>query len=226
MNISLNLNDWHSVEQWLDAQTALTIPPSYLERATKPEYPRDAFSLGQLASKAWLLDNADAIHTGRSDITVAVLGCWIGALIQPLTALTPRIRRIYGFDMDPSAVELSERFNQRLVQDEWRYKGVVADVSLLETRLMEFETGGELISVKPDVIINTSCEHMGTEWFETADSDQLIIMQTNNSPDFEGHINPCDSVKHMQERYPLGECLLAGKLELPVYTRFMQIGRK
>jgi len=226
MNISLNLSDWHSVEQWLDAQTALTIPPSYLERATKPEYPRDAFSLGQLASKAWLLENADAIHTGRNQLTVAVLGCWIGALIQPLTMLTPRIQRIYGFDVDPSSVELSERFNQRLVQDGWRYKGVVADVSLLETRQMEFETGGELISVKPDVVINTSCEHMGTEWFETADPDQLIIMQTNNSPDFDGHINPCESVKQMQERYPLRECLLAGKLELPVYTRFMQIGYK
>jgi len=226
MNISLKLSDWHSVEQWLDAQTALTIPPSYLERATKPQYPRDAFSLGQLASKAWLLENADTVHTGSSKLTVALLGCWIGALVEPLCALTPRIQRVYGFDVDPAVVELSEQFNQRLVQDSWRYKGVVADVSLLETHQMEFETGGELISVKPEVVINTSCEHMGTEWFETADSDQLIIMQTNNSPDFEGHVNTCASVGEMRERYPLRECLLAGSLELPVYTRFMQIGYK
>lgn len=226
MNISLKLSDWHSVERWLDSQTALRIPPSYLERATKPEYPTDAFSLGQLASKAWLLENADSIHTGRRELTIAVLGCWIGALIEPLSALTPRIQRIYGFDLDPAVIELSERFNQRLVQDQWRYKGVVADVNLLEIRQMEFETGGELISVKPDVVINTSCEHMGTEWFETADSDQLIIMQTNNSPDFDGHINPCESVQQMQNRYPLRDCMLAGKLELPVYTRFMQIGYK
>ena len=226
MNISLKLSDWHSVEQWLDAQTALRIPPSYLERATKPEYPRDAFSLGQLASKAWLLENADAIHAGCSNLTVALLGCWIGTLVEPLYALTPRIQRVYGFDLDPAVIELSERFNQRLVQDQWRYKGVVADVSILETNCMEFETNKELISVKPDVVINTSCEHMGTEWFDTADSDQLIIMQTNNSADFDGHVNPCASVSEMQQRYPMRECLLWGKLELPVYTRFMQIGYK
>ena len=70
-----------------------------------------------------------------------------------------------------------------LLQDSWKYKGVVHDVDLLDCSEMEFQTSGELINVKPDWIINTSCEHMSTLWYDSVDSDQLIIMQTNNSED-------------------------------------------
>ena len=94
------------------------------------------------------------------------------------------------------------------------------------TNQMEFTTSGELINVKPNWIINTSCEHMDSSWFETADSSQLIIMQTNNSPDFEGHINTCESVEEMKEKYPLDKILYIGELSTPAYTRFMQIGFK
>jgi len=65
---------------------------------------------------------------------------------------------------------------------------------------------------------------MDTEWFNTADSDQLIIMQTNDSPDFDGHINTCESIEDMQTKYPMSEVIYAGALTTPAYTRFMQIG--
>lgn len=226
MNISVTLSDWQQVEQWLDTESGMLIKPSYLERASKPEYPRDAFSLGQLASKAWLLHHADSIRIPKRDLTVAILGCWIGTLVEPLVNLTPRIKKVYGFDQDPQAIELSEKFNQRLVQQDWLYKGVVADVNTLDCSYMQFQTSGELIEVKPDVIINTSCEHMSTDWFDTVAENQLVIMQTNNSENFDGHINTCASRAEMRERYPLSNILFEGKLELPIYTRYMQIGFK
>ena len=99
-------------------------------------------------------------------------------------------------------------------------------MSTLATNDMEFTTGGELIRVKPDCIINTSCEHMDTEWFESADDDQLIVMQTNNSEDFDGHINPCSDIEHMRIKYPLTKTHFVGQLVTPAYTRFMQIGYK
>jgi hypothetical protein len=67
---------------------------------------------------------------------------------------------------------------------------------------------------------------MGTEWFETAGSNQLIVMQTNNSPDFEGHINPVATLEEMQTLYPLRISMYSGQLKTPSYTRFMQIGYK
>ena len=73
---------------------------------------------------------------------------------------------------------------------------------------------------------STSCEHMSTLWFDAVDSDQLVIMQTNNSEEFDGHINPCYTVKEMQEKYPLTNVLYIGELVTPAYTRYMQIGYK
>jgi len=91
---------------------------------------------------------------------------------------------------------------------------------------MQFETGGELIGVSPDIVINTSCEHMSNEWFETAGSKQLIVMQTNNSKEFDGHINVCYTIEEMSEKYPLSDIYYIGALKTPAYTRFMQIGFK
>jgi hypothetical protein len=51
-------------------------------------------------------------------------------------------------------------------------------------------------------------------------------MQTNNSEEFEGHINPCSSILQMQEMYPLSETLYVGELITPAYSRYMQIGYK
>ena len=51
-------------------------------------------------------------------------------------------------------------------------------------------------------------------------------MQTNNSEEFDGHINPCYTVKEMQDKYPLSNTLYVGEMITPAYTRFMQIGYK
>ena len=91
---------------------------------------------------------------------------------------------------------------------------------------MEFETSGELINVKPDWVINTSCEHMGDQWFHSADSEQLIIMQSNNAPNFEGHINTCIDIENFKAKYPMSRTHFVGELITPAYTRYMQIGYK
>ncbi len=226
MSSTIKLNSWNEVEHYID-NSYLHIPPSYFERAVMDRrYPRDAFSKGQLASKGWLLEELSNIKDLPEDMTIALLGCWIGAIVEPLLISTIPIERIYGLDIDAQSIELAEKFNQKHVANNWKFKGVVADASILDCNHMEFETGGELIKVSPECIINTSCEHMGTEWFESAGSDQLIVMQTNNSPDFEGHINPVASLNEMEALYPLRKSMYSGQLVTPSYTRFMQIGYK
>ena len=222
---TVNLNSWKDVDQYLSAST-VHISFDYLERASQREYPRDAFSKGQLVSKLWLLEKLYEHNKNWEDPhTIAILGCWIGSMVDFLQK-SFRINRVYGFDVDPASIELAEKFNAHYVQDNWKFKGVVADVNMLETSYMVFETGGELIEVTPSIVINTSCEHMGTEWFETAGASQLIIMQTNDSPQYEGHINTCGSIKEMQDKYPLTNTLYAGEMITPAYTRYMQIGYK
>ena len=222
---SIKLNNWKEVTQYID--NGFWQPtPSYFEHIVQHNsyYPNHAFSKGQLASKSWLLEKL-YYNTEKNNLTVAILGSWIGALVEPLHRHF-EIERIYGIDTDADAIEKSEKLNQKFVQDSWKYKGVVHDVDMLDCDNMQFETGGELITVKPDWIINTSCEHMSTLWFDAVDSDQLVIMQTNNSEEFDGHINPCYTVKEMQEKYPLTNVLYIGELVTPAYTRYMQIGYK
>jgi hypothetical protein len=225
MNNTINLNSWDEVTEYLD--NGFWKPtPSYFEHIVQHNtyYPNHAFSKGQLASKSWLLEQL-YYNTEKNNPTVAILGSWIGTLVEPLHKHF-EIERIYGIDTDAEAIEKSEKLNQKFVQNEWKYKGVVHDVDMLDCSNMEFETGGELIQVKPDWVINTSCEHMSTGWFDTVDKDQLIIMQTNDSADFEGHINPVASLRDMEMLYPLTNSLYSGQLKTPVYTRFMQIGYK
>ena len=223
---SIKLNNWQEVTDYID--NGFWQPtPSYFEHIVQHGnyYPQHAFSKGQLASKSWLLKEVHHTYPKIPNLTVAILGSWIGALVEPLHKSIP-IERIYGIDTDAEAIEKSEKLNRQFVQDGWKYKGVVHDVDLLDCSKLEFQTGGELINVKPDWIINTSCEHMSTLWYDSVDSDQLIIMQTNNSEEFEGHINTCESVEEMQLKYPLSETRYVGELITPAYTRYMQIGYK
>lgn len=231
LNQTTTLEDWQAVEEFLDASD-LKITPSYLDRVNSRQYPKDAFTLGQLVSKGWLLNELNKVSEfpSKDAVLIAILGSWVATLVHPLLdslrekRTDATISRVYGFDADPKAVELSDQFNVRLVQQDWLYKGVVADCSILECNDMQFEVAGQLIECKPDIIINTSCEHMSTEWFNTCDSDQLVVMQTNDSPDYEGHINTCTDLAEMHSKYPMTKRLYSGALITPAYTRFMQIG--
>ena len=223
---SIVLNTWKEVTEYID--NGFWQPtPSYFEHIVQHNtyYPNHAFSKGQLASKSWLLKELHHTYPKIPNLTVAILGSWIGALVEPLHK-TFNISRLYGIDTDAEAIEKSEKLNRQFVQDEWKYKGVVHDVDLLDCGEMEFQTGGELIQCKPNWIINTSCEHMSTLWYDSVDSDQLIIMQTNNSEEFDGHINPCYTLEDMQAKYPLSNQLYMGEMITPAYTRYMQIGYK
>lgn len=219
---SFKLDTWDKVAQFADDHMLIT--PSYLDRVNKRKFPVDAFSLGQLASKAWLLHQLKLLDLPSPSVA-AILGCWIGSMV-PMLHRGYNIDRIYGFDLDPQSIQLAEEFNQEYVNDNWKFKGVVMDLQYQPCNWLQFETGGELIQVKPDWLINTSCEHMDTHWFDTADSDQLIIMQTNDSKEFDGHINTCYNIEDMQNKYPLNQTCFVGELVTPAYTRLMQIGYK
>ena len=229
MTDKIILKEWSDVLAYIDSNR-YQIPMSTIEYLMQhaSQYPKTAYSKGQLASKSWLLQELPKVPLSKEPIncTVGIVGSWIGTLVQPLLEDYPfRIERVYGFDMDPSAIELSEKLNNQYVMDNWRYKGVVVDVNTLDFSNLQFETGNELINTKLDVIINTSCEHMNMDWFDSVDKDTLIVMQTNNSKHFEGHINTCSDIEEMAIKYPM-HYMYRGELQTPVYTRYMQIGYK
>lgn len=219
----LHLGDWAAMAQFADEY--FLVPGSYLDKVNSRKYPKDAFSLGQLTSKGWLLQVLKNLNVNDTPVTVAQLGCWVGSIVDPLHR-NFNIERIYGFDVDAESIALAEEFNAKWYYWDWKFKGVVADITMMPLNDMVFQTEGELIEVKPNWIINTSCEHMSTEWFECIDNDQLVILQTNDSEKYEGHINTCQTLDEVDRKYPMSKVLFSGYMVTPLYTRFMKIGYK
>lgn len=214
-------NSWESVREYLDDSPQL-FSNSLLEKIGSGEYPADAFTLGQLASKMWLIK---AVQYMRLEPEyVAILGAWFGSLAGPMYDKFESIKKIYGVDIDPSLVSVGDKFNSELVSNQWKYKSFVGDIDYMPIDTMMLEHDGEIIEYRPDTVINTSCEHMADDWFWNTDRKQLIIMQTNDSMNLTGHVNTCYDYRNMFSKYPLVRQLYAGRMVFPLYSRFMQIG--
>lgn len=222
----ITYHSWSHTEPYVDNN--FYMPPSLVARYAQcaRDYP-DAMSLGQLVSKAWLINTLEKYHlTNNSHGKVwAILGGWL-CLHAAYLSIRWNPARIYNIDIDPDAVRASEEINNHLVRDNWKFKGVVANTQELNTSDLTFTTGGEHINITPDVVLNTSCEHMDNHWFHTASNTQLIILQTNDNPDYHGHINPCENIQQAVEMYPMKFIIYAGTMVLPDYKRMMLIGYK
>lgn len=225
-----NVSTWDKAAEKLDRFTRnMPMGWSYMDRAASGKYPVDAFSTGQLLSKAWLLYeyNTHLKCRMRSEPrTVALLGCWVGTLVEPLLNTDCMIERVWGFDSDQKAVDMSNEFNKRHVDNSWKYKAVVEDVNLVDWNSPQFEVEGQLIEDRPKLIINTSAEHMPADWFFNAGSDQLIIMQTNNNSQIPGHTHCVTNELELRAMYPMTKVLYVGAMVLPDYTRYMMAGYK
>jgi hypothetical protein len=224
------IDTWDKVEDKLNQLThKLPLGWGYMSRAVMGEYPCDAFSLGQLMSKAWLINEykTHTVHRIRSEPrSVALLGCWLGTLAEPLFRADCMIERIWGFDSDQKSVNQSNEFNRKLVNMRWRYKAVCEDVNDIDWNSPQYMVEGQLIEQRPSVVINTSAEHMAPDWYHSVAKDQLVILQTNDNDTIPGHINTVGTEQQLYAMYPMSNPLYVGAIVMPDYTRFMMIGYK
>jgi len=100
---------------------------------------------------------------------------------------------------------------------EWEVKNFKDDTAFLE-------------KFTPNLIINTSAEHMTEEWynqirFKGLESDPIVAIQSNNMFEVTEHINCVYSIDHMKKKFPMREILFEGELQLKGYKRVMLIGR-
>ncbi len=219
----ITLENWEQAARYIDETYAL--PPSLVSKFSSLNCDKDAVSLGQLASKAWLMNSLKQHVQVPHSVTWAMLGSWY-ALLVPNLIKAWDCERIYGIDSEPANYYTSELLHDNWVQAEWRYKAVVSDCDILMCSDMQFVTSNELIRVKPEILINTSCEHMSNRWFTTADESQLIILQTNDQKQYQGHINPCENMEAVRAKYPMRTVYYSGELKTPAYTRYMLVGKK
>ena len=208
---------------------------SFGKQGFDPLQLNDAFSRSQMRSKIWLVTELAKIRTSWK--YVAVFAGWFGQLTmlfrQQLTYHTMRI-----VELDPAACRASDYVFNLANLDEHKIKSVCADINTLTLHKNGYEWPVENFKEStsytekflPDLIINTSAEHMTEEWFhqlrfKQLEGDPIVAIQSNNLFDIPEHVNCVHSVNHMKKKFPMRKVLFAGELQLKGYKRVMLIGR-
>ena len=195
----------------------------------------DALSRSQIKSKIWLIEELAKIDTNYNN--VMVMAGWFGQLkILYDKRLTYTKMRIV--ELDKTACETSDYIFNLSNLENYKVKAVNADINNLTLHKNGYEWNVENFkeSTKygekflPNLIINTSAEHMTEGWynqirFKELESDPIVAIQSNNLFEIPEHVNCVHSVDHMKKKFPMREILYEGELQLKGYKRVMLIGR-
>jgi hypothetical protein len=171
----------------------------------------DSFWQGQIKSKEWLIENLR--KNVNKVVSVDIHGGWNGVLASMLFQSDIYITNIHSVDIDPSCESIATMMNKK-EEIAGRFRAVTADMCA--------------ISSDADVIINTSCEHITQDqydlWISGVPHNSLIVLQSNNY-DIPEHIRIAHNLEEFKQQCGDIDILWAGELELPLYTRYMIIGR-
>jgi hypothetical protein len=183
-----------------------------IRQSPDPIRTMDAFWSGQLKSKEWLLDNL--CPRLPHDATIDIHGGWNGVLASLLFQKINDIKYIRSIDIDPSCEPIATMMNKK-EEMEGRFRAVTADMCTIRS--------------DADIVINTSFEHISQDeydlWLSGMRHDSLIVLQSNNYAIPE-HVRIAADLEEFKHQSNLENILYAGELQLPLYKRFMIIGRK
>lgn len=178
----------------------------------------DAFWKGQLSSKEWLIDTLESvIHPERNikidfPVNVDIYGGWVGTLSSLLFQSNIPIKNIRSIDIDPLCEDIAGTMNQ-IELEQGRFRAITADMCQTPSTA--------------DIVVNTSCEHITQEqymiWLMGIPKTSLLVLQSNNYKIPE-HVRTAKSLEEFKLQSGL-DVLWAGELELPVYKRWMIIGK-
>jgi hypothetical protein len=197
-----------------------------IRQSPDPMRTMDAFWQGQLKSKEWLINELSLalqqqgitplfvmLSDGKANVSIEIHGGWVGVLASMLFQSKIPVKRIHSLDIDPTCEPIATMMN-KVEEIQGRFQAMTGDMC-------------NYISFV-DILINTSCEHITQDQYETwltrRNTDQLLVLQSNNYKIAE-HIRTADSLAEFIEQSHI-DVLWAGELELPLYTRWMIIGKK
>lgn len=167
---------------------------------------RSAFRVKMMQSKAWLTQKFIQQNIDKNK-SVLIVGGWLGFTSWVL--FKNGYNNITEIDLDARLHDFTTHLNRF----NGSFRHIVTDVN-------------EIDITNYDVIINTSCEHiLNDSWFKSIKYDAFCILQSNNI-DVYDHVNKCNSLSEMIEKYPL-RLQYSGELNYNDGTsRFMLIGSK
>jgi len=182
-----------------------------IRQSPDPVRTMDAFWSGQLKSKEWLIKNLSKYVDTTSSIEIH--GGWVGVLASMLFQSGMPIKRIHSIDIDPACESIATTMNKG-EEIMGKFQAMTCDMC-------------NLISFV-DIVINTSCEHITQDqydvWLRNRQDNQLLVLQSNNYK-IDEHVRIADSLEEFKKQSCVN-VLWSGELDLPLYTRWMIIGRK
>jgi len=175
----------------------------------------DAFWKGQIKSKEWLIEELYKHRRNTVDWpTIDIHGGWVGVLASMFFQSNMFIENIKSIDIDPECEAIANKMNQMELQV-GRFRAVTADMCTYRS--------------SADVIINTSCEHITQDqydlWLSGTPMNSLFVLQSNNY-DIPEHIRTAKDLDEFEQQCGLENVLYKGELDLPLYKRFMIIGKR
>ena len=175
----------------------------------------DLFSKSQVLSKIWM---AETLYKLTHDLdNIVIFGGWYAQHVWYLKKVG--YKHVYNIDLDGETLQKSQ-----FIMDMDNYKAYVGNVNDVVDAEGNITLGGKQIDAS--LIINTSAEHMSTEWYDKLVPGQFVLIQTNDMRDMEGHVGCVDSLEDAKKKYPMRRVLFSGELALSNGKRFMLIGMK
>ena len=182
-----------------------------IRQSPDPMRTMDAFWSGQLKSKEWLIQNLRR-HVNKF-VTIDIHGGWVGVLASMLFQSDVPVVNIRSIDIDPVCEPIAVNMN-KIEEMVGKFRAVTADMCAIRS--------------DADVIINTSCEHITQEqydlWLSGMPHNSLFVLQSNNY-NIPEHVRIANSLDEFKKQCNI-DSVWAGELELPLYKRFMIIGKK
>jgi hypothetical protein len=182
-----------------------------IRQSPDPMRTMDAFWSGQLKSKEWLITNLR--NNVNKFVSIDIHGGWVGVLASMLFQSDIYIKNIRSIDIDPECEPVATMMNKR-EEIAGRFRAITSDMCAIRS--------------DADVIINTSCEHITQDqydlWLSGHPQSSLLVLQSNNY-NIPEHVRIAKDLEEFKQQCGISKVLWAGELELPLYKRFMIIGK-
>jgi len=176
----------------------------------------ESFWKGQLRSKQWLVESLEKVVTGKGN-KIYIHGGWNGTLACLLFNSKIDIRSIRSIDIDESCEETANMICKRY-EMAGQFQAITHDMCTYT-----YET-------TPDIVINTSTEHITQEqydeWYSRIPDGTIVVLQNNNYFDLPEHIRCYENLRNFRRSTRLIDIAYKQTLKLPLYDRFLIIGRK
>jgi len=150
-------------------------------------------------------------------LDIVIHGGWNGVLSSLLFNSRLDINDIRSIDIDPSCEETANMICKR--------QEMIGKFTAITADMCEYK-----YEYEPDVVINTSTEHITQEqynrWLNNVPDNSLLVLQNNNYKEVPDHVRCYDSLHEFAEASELGDIMYKDTLNLPLYNRYLLIGRK